>query len=263
MDFVLKVVLSFIVGGAYVSGVIWASERLGSRIGGAVAGLPSTILVGLAFIDITEGPSAARSAVAIVPLMFFATLIYGLIFMKATSILKGKNRTLSASLIATIVWLAVALATRQFSNVNFLYIVLVAIFGLVGFRYLFRNFGSIPPVKIPLSQRIYALRFVIGGTVIACSVVVARAISPVWGGIVSSFPALLGSVLYFLNKSQGSEFLKGFLRRLPLSYLSSLIFIILIHQLIIRVSGFYSFLIAMAGATAYTFLLVFLRPAEK
>lgn len=54
MDFALKVALSFLVGGAFVFGVIWASEKLGSRIGGAIAGWPSTILVGLAFIDITE-----------------------------------------------------------------------------------------------------------------------------------------------------------------------------------------------------------------
>ena len=82
MDFAIKVILSFIVGGTWVSGVIWLSEKLGSRVGGAIAGIPSTILISLIFINLTQGPADAREALTIVPLMFSASLIYAFVFMK-------------------------------------------------------------------------------------------------------------------------------------------------------------------------------------
>lgn len=257
------VVLSFLVGGAYVSGVIWASEKLGSRIGGAVAGWPSTILVGLAFIDLTEGPVAVHSAVTIVPLMFFATLIYGLVFTNSIGKIKYKNKAFLATLVALSVWLVIILGIRKFSDISFLYIVLATFIGLLGFRFAFRNFESIAATNIILPNNIYFFRFVIGGAVIAGSVLAARYAGPVWGGMISCFPAVLGSVLYFLGKSQGGKFLQGFLRRLPMSYISSLIFMVIVHQLITKTSGFYTFLIAMTVATAYTFLLIILKPTPN
>lgn len=263
MDFALKVVLSFLVGGAYVSGVIWASEKLGSRIGGAIAGLPSTILVGLAFIDLTEGPVAVHSAVAVVPLMFFATLIYGLVFMNSVEKIKHKNKAFLATLVALGVWLVIILGIRKFSDFSFLSVVSATFIGLLGFKYAFRNFQTIVPSNIILPKHIYFFRFVIGGAVIAGSVLAARYAGPQWGGIVSCVPAVLGSVLYFLSKSQGGKFLQGFLRRLPMGYISSLIFMVLIHQLILKLSGIYTFAIAMAVATAYTFLLITLKPGPE
>ncbi|MEK7561447.1 MAG: hypothetical protein AAB541_01135 [Patescibacteria group bacterium] len=265
MDFALKVVLSFLVGGAYVSGVIWLSEHLGSRVGGAVAGLPSTILVGLAFIDITEGTAATRSAVKIVPLIFTAALVYGLVFLIAARKFKGPRRSIKASLAATIAWLAVVLPLKfVFENAAFLTICLVAALGLLAFRYFFRNFSTTLPKKIPLPRHIYDLRFIIGGTIIAAAVVAARVAGPVWGGVVASLPALLGTVFYFLNKSQGDKFLEGFIRRLPLSYISSFTFLVIIYQLLPHLSDPLSFLLAMAGALTYTLLLIlYKRTAEQ
>jgi uncharacterized membrane protein (GlpM family) len=264
MDFVLKVILSFLVGGAYVTGVIWLSERLGSRVGGAVAGLPSTILVGLVFIDITEGTNATRSAAKIVPLIFMATLIYGLSFLVAIRNFKEPHRGIKASVAAAIAWLVIVLPLKfVFENKPFLTICLAAALGLLAFIYLFRNFSSTLPKKIPLPQYIHVFRFFIGGTIIAAAVVAARIAGPVWGGVVSSLPALLGTVLYFLDKSQGDKFIEGFIRRLPLSYISSFIFLILIHQLLPRLSDALSFLFALAGALLYTSLLILIRTGSK
>jgi hypothetical protein len=105
----------------------------------------------------------------------------------------------------------------------------------------------------------YAIRFITGGTVIAAAVLAARILGPVWGGVVSSLPALLGSVLYFLNKSQGDKFLEGFLRLLPLSYVSSFVFLILIHQLLTKLPGVLAFTVAMSGALLCTSAILFFK----
>lgn len=256
MDFTFKVVLSFLVGGSYVAGVIWLSERLGSWVGGAVAGLPSTILISLIFIAITSGPKTTQTAVAIVPFMFFATLIYAVIFLEATIKFKKLKRHPGAIFVASIAWLLAALIVKSLANIPFFVLVTISLVGLFAFRYWFRRFATTKPIKIPLPRYIHLLRFLVGGAVIAAAVLAARFLGPVWGGIISSFPAMIGSILYFLNKSQGEVFLKGFLRRLPLGYISSLIFIILVYTTITNLPIFLSFIIAMAGSLFYTFILI-------
>ncbi|MDI9559183.1 MAG: DUF3147 family protein, partial [Pseudomonadota bacterium] len=48
--FVLKLILSFIVGSLWITMVTILAEKYGTRIGGLMAGLPSTILISLFFI---------------------------------------------------------------------------------------------------------------------------------------------------------------------------------------------------------------------
>lgn len=262
MNFTLNLILSFLVGGAYVACIIWVSEKLGSRVGGAIAGLPSTILVGLIFIGISEGDQAAKEATSIVPFMFIATLIYGSVFLFAV---KGFSfwQNLIASLVAALAWLISSLFIRQLSSVDFLLTVLIALSGLLVFRWAFSNFTVALPNKITLLQSIYLLRFLIGGAVIASAVAAAHYLGLIWGGIISSFPGLLGSVLYFLNKSQGTKFLEGFLRRLPFSYISSLLFLIVIYQTVVEWPMVLSFATALTVPIFYTYSLIAFRGKER
>src|SRR3990172_6673809 len=65
--FLFKLVLSFIVGGLYVAITIRISEKLGSKLGGMLIGLPSTVLISLIFIAWTQDVTAAVSATPIIP----------------------------------------------------------------------------------------------------------------------------------------------------------------------------------------------------
>lgn len=253
VDFVIKVILSFIVGGTYVSGVIWLSEKLGSRIGGAIAGLPSTILISMIFINITEGPPDAREAVSIVPLMFVATLIYAYVFIEIETKTKKQFFAIGCAIIS---WLLVVLLLKLVVGIPFAIIVALGISSLIIANLIFNQFDTKPPKKIQLPKHIYIMRFFNGGTVIAGAVIVARLLGPVWGGIVGSMPAMLGCILYFLSKSQGGEFLRGFLRRLPLSYISSLLFLVVVHQSLTNLNSILSFILGMATSLLYTSLLI-------
>ncbi|GEM_PF-866598 len=260
MEFGLKVALSFFVGGAYVSGILWFSERLGSRIGGAIAGIPSTLFISLAFISVTEGSKAARSATTIIPIMIVAALFYGWIFIQVASLYKTARRHLWATIGATLAWLLVSVGIRAlFSGVNFAYIVLAAVIGIGAFYAYFRRFPPVQPKKISLPHAIYVTRFLTAGLVIAGAVLAARLLGPLWGGVVSSFPATIASSLYFLNKSQGCAFTKSFVRHLPFAFVSTILFIIVLHQTLTRMPTFASFAIGMASALAYTYGLVSLK----
>ena len=60
LSFWIKFGLSFLVGGVWVTLSSVAAERFGSKAGGLIGGLPSTIVVTLLFIGLTQ--SAERAA---------------------------------------------------------------------------------------------------------------------------------------------------------------------------------------------------------
>ena len=263
MAFALKVILSFLVGGVYVSGIIWFSEKLGSRVGGALTGVPNTVLVSLVFINVTEDPRATKLATSIIPVMLIAVLLYAWVFIKTAS-LTNKSRHLFSTATATIAWLLAAAVLRQsFAKTGFAYIVILTLVGIMLFQYVFHTYAVVVPKKRMLPNSIYIVRFLATGAVIATAVVAARYLGPLWGGVISGFPATVVAVLYFLSKSQGSEFAKSFVKQLPLSVISSLIFVIVLHQTLTRTSTYLSFLISMAGALIYTLLLLSIRKPKS
>lgn len=65
--FLIKLLLSFIVGSFWITITTIIAEKMGSKIGGIIGGLPTTTLVALLFIGITQSPQAAVEATAIMP----------------------------------------------------------------------------------------------------------------------------------------------------------------------------------------------------
>ncbi|HVA10813.1 MAG TPA: hypothetical protein VNG32_01445 [Candidatus Dormibacteraeota bacterium] len=262
MEFVLRVILSFVVGGGYVSGIIWLSEKLGSSIGGALAGVPNTLLIGLIFINITEGPESTKVATAIVPVMLATTLFYTWVFIKVSSLTK-LSRYLFLSVIATMAWLVTSAILREsLSKTGFSYIVILGLAGILLFQYALHKYAVVVAKTRILPSSVYLARFLVSGAVIASAVVVARYSGPLWGGVVSSFPATVATALYFLSKSQGSEFVKSFVKRLPLAVISSLLFVIVLHQTLTRLPTITCFLLGMSCSLICTLILLSIKKPQ-
>jgi hypothetical protein len=257
MEFSIRVALSFLVGGAYVSGIIWVAEKLGPRIGGALAGTPSAILVGLAFINLTAGPAQAKAGTTLIPLGIVAAFVYALVFVQVAGKLKSRFAVEATVLISSFVWFILALIIHKiFAGKPFIIIAMAMLAGCAIFQYVYRNFEAREPKKVPSTRTTYVLRFLVGGTVIASSVIVARLVGPVWGGMVTTFPATLGTTLYFLTKSQGVLFTRGFVRHLPASFISSLVFVSLLYVTLTRIPSLLAFILAMTTCLLYSYLLV-------
>ncbi len=260
MDFALKVILSFLVGGAYVSFIVWYAEKLGSKIGGTIAGIPTTLLVSLAFIYIAEGAHATKIASSIVPLLITAALFYSYIFAKTLKLTQNSYKNIVATLAATVLWLGFSLAVHNlFQSSSFLIVTVTAIAGGVIFHYIFRHFPDKKPKKLKLSKNVYLVRFVLAGTVVSLAVLSSHYIGATWGGVVASFPATIASSLYFLSKSQGDSFIEGFIKRLPKSFVSTLIFVVILHLLLTNLPTLTSFFIAIIAALFYTYILIRLK----
>ncbi|HUD10434.1 MAG TPA: DUF3147 family protein [Candidatus Saccharimonadales bacterium] len=264
MDFALKVLLSFIVGGLAVSAVVWTSERLGSHIGGAIAGIPTTISLSLIFICFTEGSSTARASSVIIPVIILVGLLYTFVFTQAARYMNIRNKQLGATLIATMAWLVAAVIVRfVFANANLLVTVLVFLVGVVIAKYLFRNLRSAKPKKLNLPNSTYAVRFLVAGGVVASAVLATRLLGSLWGGVVSTAPAIASISLYLLYKSQGSAFTEGFVKRLPLSYVSAVVFVVILHTTLTHVPTYLAFLLGIIGSLTYTYILLIVNKPTK
>jgi hypothetical protein len=55
-SFWIKLFLGFIVGSIWVTLTTVSAERFGSKVGGLIGGLPSTVVIALLFIGLTQSP---------------------------------------------------------------------------------------------------------------------------------------------------------------------------------------------------------------
>ena len=78
--FFLKVALGFLVGGVWITLTTVAAERLGSRVGGFIGGLPSTVVVALSFIAWTQGVRQAYEATTALPLAFAVNALFLIVY---------------------------------------------------------------------------------------------------------------------------------------------------------------------------------------
>ena len=78
--FTIKLLLSFIVGSAWVTITTVIAEKFGSKIGGLVGGLPSTSAIMLFFVAITQNIESSVSATTMLPLFYCFNAVFLIMF---------------------------------------------------------------------------------------------------------------------------------------------------------------------------------------
>ena len=198
-DFLVKVLLSFIVGGAWIGATTVAAERFGTKVGGIVSGLPSTALVSLIFIGWSQGVEAAVQASVMVPAVMGLNTVFLLIY----ALLLQKGNT-PATLSALMVWflLATILVTAKLSDI----VVSTTIFlTLASSSFILLEYGTkvesprMRPLKHGLRQLFY--RGLLAGSFVAFAVCMSR-IGGAWlGGLFSAFPAIYLSIILIFGRA--------------------------------------------------------------
>ena len=205
--FVQLLLLTVVIAGLWISGVSLLSERLGSRLGGMISNLPSTILVSLLFIGITQSPGFAAEATISVPLgMTLSTLF---LFSFILFLPRGLGWGLVAAL-AT--WLGLAVLSSFFQQVGRLTWTLVYFVVAIG-TWLIAEKGlkitSAPKTGKRYSWWQVLIRAAFAGTVVGTAVIIGRSGSAFWTGIFSTFPAVMLSSMVILTLSAGPGFARG------------------------------------------------------
>jgi len=225
--FYLKLLLSFLVGGAYIAFTVWLSEKFGSKLGGIAIGLPSTSLMGLLFIAWSQGESAAVSAVPIMPAVAGVNSIFVAFFILLYK--AGWKRALAVSfafwLLANLVlvllpmdslWLSLALAAALY---------------LISARWL----GRFPHRKLPAhrtSGREFLFRSIFAGAAVAGAVLLAKSLGPLWGGVFANFPAAFLSTLILVSRKHGEDFTASICRSMAFASIASVSFVVAFYFLV-------------------------------
>lgn len=205
--FIQQLILSVIVAGVWITTATMVSEKMGTKVGGMVGNLPSTILVSLLFIGITQSPEFAAEAAITVPLGMFLSTIF--LFTFISLVPKGLMLALTASLGA---WVVLALVSSLFQGAGRLAWSLLYFAGAIGTYFMAEKVLKIPSLgkvkkKYSIGQILFRALF--AGSVVGAAVWIARTGSAFWAGLFASFPAMMLSAMVILTLSSGPPFARA------------------------------------------------------
>lgn len=201
--FLYKLFLSLVVGSSWVTISTIIAEKISGKLGGLITGLPSTAAISLLFVAYTQDMDAIQDATLVVP---FSAGLYTYFYL--TYLVATKKGFYPGLVISLIVWLFFAVLVSKMEIVNLMqsvivWIVLVgtSLFLLIRYIHIDTSVSNVKVRKSPLG-----IKVVISSLVIACIVVISKLMGPVWGGILSTFPALATSTFLITYRSGGVEF---------------------------------------------------------
>ncbi len=202
--FWLKLALGFIVGSLWVTFTTLSADRVGSKVGGLIGGLPSTVVIALFFIGYTQSPQVAAQATTVMPLAQGLNGLFVITFMLLIS--RGLPSALLGSLL---VWIAEAVVLYGL-NIQAFWVSLAGWLVLLIFSYVtvenWMNIPSSPGQKVAYQAKQVIWRAILGGGVIALAVLMGKLGGPLVGGIFSSFPAIFLSTLVITAQSGGAAY---------------------------------------------------------
>jgi uncharacterized membrane protein (GlpM family) len=220
--FVAKLALSFLVGSAWVTLGTVAAERYGSRVGGFMAGLPTTILISLFFIGWTTSLETAVAATTIVPAIGGINCLFLVVYILLVQV--SFWLALGGALIVWVVCSGslVAAGFNSFTLSLAIYVVL-----LVGCYYVAEKRLGIPseasrPMRYTASMVLF--RGCLAGGIIALAVVLARFGGPLLGGMFAMFPAMFLGTLLITYFAHGAGFSAAVMKASILSAISVVVY---------------------------------------
>jgi uncharacterized membrane protein (GlpM family) len=227
MEFALKVVASFLVGGAYVAFVTYISEHINPRIGGVLAGLPSTILISLIFIALTQNDAAAVKAGTVGPAGFGFTVLMIALYVRA----RNSQNIMRATVNAIIFWLFMAVLVFSLLPKS---LVLGTVIFLVGFGIAIASLEKVqvePNKRIPVSTQELFTRTLVAGILIAVSVILAKTLGPFIGGVAATFPMVVITSLTLIDHKRGKNLMASTAKTIPFGSFGAVAFLIGFHFL--------------------------------
>jgi CubicO group peptidase (beta-lactamase class C family) len=232
-DFLLRLALSFLIGGLWITAASVLAERMGSKIGGVIGGLPSTVVVAFGFIGWTQGAQQLYDATTAFPLAFAVNAFYMVAFAAFSP--RGLGAGIGAALTvwflteALILWLGV-------NNI----LVSMALWGVAlvsAYLALERwlKVRSHERVRIRYTARQMLGRAAFAGGIVALAVLGSRVGGPIWGSVFAAFPALYTSTLILVSRSVSVSFARSLATPLMISSMVNVtVFVLALRLLALR-----------------------------
>lgn len=257
MDLILfQVVIPFIISALVVIVVMFIAEKYGSKVGGILGTLPSTIVVAFVFIALSEDTQFASNAAAVVP----AELGVNVIFLFVFALLVHRS-TILAFVMTFLIWgiLSLLLVIFEIDSI-ILSIVIYLICMISAFYYLEKKqkIPSRPKVTIHYTVNKIMFRGVLAGIVIAIAVVLSN-VGSIISGIFSVFPAILSSTMLISVREHGPDFASGMAKSMMLGLSSVATYAMLVTVLYPVYGILYGSLVAYVFSFCVTLCIFIVR----
>jgi hypothetical protein len=220
--FIVKLVLSFVVGSVWITLGTVLAEKYGTKVGGLVAGLPSTILVSLFFIAWTQSPRVAVDATTIVPIiggincLFIVTYV---VLLRANFVLALTG--------AVLVWFVLSFLFVYAGFSSFPSAIVMYILSVVICHHLLEKrlrIKSKPGKRMHYTPAIMIYRGLFSGFIIVTAVVLAKVGGPLLGGTFAMFPAMFIGTLFITYFTHGASFSAAVMKSSIVGAISVVIF---------------------------------------
>jgi uncharacterized membrane protein (GlpM family) len=251
--FLIKLVLSFFVGGAWVMIATLLADKHGTKIGGLVAGLPSTALISLFFIGWTQSPAAAVEATTVIPLIGAVNALFLLVYI---SLVRANFWTALSSSLLFWCLSSFAIVILKFND---FYLSLVIYFIVVPSSFFIVEKGI--KVKSKAARKTIntlgtiLFRGLFSGLIIALAVIMGKIGSPLLGGMFAMFPAMFTGTLLITFLTHGPLFSSAMMKVALISAISVVLYAVLVRYSYIPLGLLGGTLVSMAISFAAACLL--------
>ncbi len=251
--FILKLLISFIIGGLWTILSTISAEKFGTRIGGLVTGLPSTTLFALLFIAWTQSVQVSVEATTIMPAIIGIDSLFLVVYVYFL------KRNIWLALTASVFFWAIlsfGLLLLKLNNLEIslsIYVVLL----LIAYYFIFFVFKikSDTSKRIKYTAKLILFRGLFSGFIISFSVLMAKIGGPVLGGIFATFPAMYISTLLIAHFAHGASFSSSIAKSSLLAASSVVIYTIFVRLTYINSGVLFGTIISLLISYAAAYLL--------
>ena len=228
LNFLIQTVLPFLISAFVVILITVIAEKYGTKVGGILGTLPSTIVVAFVFITLNKDILFASEAASVIPAELGINLLF--LFTFSVFVFYSVYLAFAASFF---IWgvLSTLLIIFDFSNIYFsvlIYIILL-IFTFLTLEHI-RKVSSKSKVNVKYTPIKIIFRGVLAGVIIAFAVFLSN-IGTVISGIFSVFPAILTSTMLICYKEHGPSFAAGMAKSMIFGLTSVCVYATSIHFL--------------------------------
>jgi hypothetical protein len=220
--FFLKLFLSFMIGGLWTVAATVVADRYGSKIGGLIAGLPSTVMFGLLFLAWTQSAAAGVQATTLAPIAAGFTCL----FILGYCVLVKRGLWIALP-VALILWMLLAYGLVSVCLQSFSLSLAGYIFLFALSFYVLERILRVPSVKgkpLVYTPAQIVMRGLLSGTVIAFVVYLGKIAGPVIGGMMSMFPAMFTGTILITYFAQGAAFSAAVMKSSMVSAVTTVIY---------------------------------------
>jgi hypothetical protein len=240
------VILPFILSAAVVILITIIAEKFGTKTGGILGMIPSTIVIGYIFIALNKGPIFASNAITVVPAAVGINIVFSFILVVLLA------RSIYYAFAASFVFWAIFSFILWYINLENIYIsVSIFLISLIITFYVLEKvikINSIGKKDVHYTTKKIIFRGVLAGLIISIAVLLSN-IGEVISGIASVFPVIVLSAAVISYYEHGPDFAAGIVKSMIIGSTSAIAYSFAVHFLYpiygISVGSIFSLIISL------------------